>query len=1153
MERIWTADQQKAIDTHGADILVSAAAGSGKTAVLTERVIKMLCDEENGCDISRLLIVTFTKLAAEELRSRIRKGLQEKLSTSPSRHLRKQLAALPNAKISTVHSFCFSLIKENAASLSLPAGLRIADDVESDLLTRYIIDEAIYDAYEKKPPFDTLDFERICDNFLRSKTDESLNETFMSVYKTALNSPRHLSLLTDSAEMHRDTAKNGFANSKFFDLIQKRILSLYTYLISEYKAIFSDYADDEAFTSKYLPTMSSDVDFMEKCVCAAQNRSYAPLSSYFNSFKAEKLSAVRGECDFKARSAELRDLFKDSVIELKAYFGYTDEEIRLRCTECAEVLDGIYLFLSEVDRRLSEEKKDRKILDFSDLEHYACKLLFDFDNNRPTALARQVSSQLYEVMVDEYQDTNELQDLIFSSIGEGKRFMVGDIKQSIYGFRGAVPQIFADYREKFVTDDKQTIFFSSNFRCSHPIIELTNNIFSALFSFNESVPYRAEDALVCGKSVSSDCGKEQAELILIEQSPDENRQAVWVAEKISDLLKNGTDENGKKYKPSDFAIIMRSIKENSEPYENELRMRGIPVYNSADGNFFDSPEIEIVISLLSVIDNPMDDIYLAAVMKSPLFGFSLDELIVLRGERSMSMYDSVKYSSKNGNEKCTDMLAVLSKYRYISRSMPVDKFISFLYRDMNIIELLSTGEDVSHPEITRANLRLLHEYSRSYEQGSFKGLYNFVSYLHDVIQKNKVLAEAKPADGGDLGVRILTVHKSKGLEFPVCFICGCNKQLSVHESKNPAFSRNYLFASKIKDSTGLRIHKLPTYSVVQADNADSEFYDETRVLYVALTRARQKLFVCAEIKKCREFLEKNLKEKPAAPCIIRSSNSIMAMILRSLCIETCPVTVIEDVIEAEKTDAISEKIPASEFDTKLYTELKNRLDYVYPHKKISDIPKKVSVSKLYPDFLDKDETSHLPELDRIPFVLPELDIDENISAAKGTATHVFMQFCNMKNAHESVEHECQRLVAEKYMPEKYIELIYKNELRRFFAGDLYSAIISSPEVHREYRFNIGLPAALFSSDPEIGENETLYVQGVIDCFFLNPDGTLTVVDYKTDRLSSKDPDSAAEFIERHKNQLKYYSAAIEYITNRKVSKKILYSFCLSTAFEVSDC
>ncbi len=1144
----WTKSQQQAIDCRDADILVSAAAGSGKTAVLTERVIKLLSDEENRCDISQLLIVTFTNLAAKEVKTRIRKALQKELKASPTPHLRRQLAGMNSAKISTVHSFCYSLIKENHAALSLPAGMRIADEIESDLLFRSILDDAINDAYEKLPPFDSesLDFEALCDCFLKSKTDDKLASVFIEIYENTMNSTRRLKLISDSADMHREVSTSGFENSRYFKPIADRISDAVSHFTEKYRLMCDAYSDDEIFNKKFRAVADSDTELLRDIKYKCDAHDYTALASLLKKPTYTSLSRVTWE--HKEEMRTLHDNMKDEIKSLAKFFGYDSDELRRRAEDCAKLLDSLYIFLSETDKKFSEAKKERKILNYADLEHYACRLLYDEEKNCPTPTANSISSHLYQVMVDEYQDTNEVQDRIFSSIGAGKRFMVGDIKQSIYGFRGAVPQIFADYRAKFNNDKQRTIHFSENFRCDNAIIELTNDIFRSLFAVNGSVPYEKEDELVFGKNTDENYDEQKSQIVLIEKNGAKNSEAVWVAEKIAELLKYGKNENGARYSPGDFAIIMRSIK-NSEIYENELRCRGIPVYNAADGNFFDSEEIELLISLLSVIDNPKNDIYLASAIKSPLFGFSLDELIELRADdKTSDLYTAVKNHAESGNKKCADLLERLSAYRYISRSMPVDKFITYLYRDMNIIETVCAVSEPSQTEIKKANLHLLYEYAKTFEYGSFKGLYNFVGYLHDVIEKGKTLPEAKPADSGRSGVNILTIHKSKGLEFPVCFICECAKKPIKPLTANPIFSKNLLFSLKCKDETGLKIHKLPMFSAICTDQYDAEFYDEARTLYVALTRARRQLFITAELKDCEAFAEKNLHGTPSDSFEIRHAPTLISMILRCLIADTCPLMIVNTVCETAEGSQSPTEAPTSEPSTTVSPEeIRSRLDFVYPHKKISEMPKKVSVSKLYPDFLD--ETEPVTEvLKTSHFTLPTLSDAENTSAERGTATHVFMQFCDTEKAKSDIDQECSRLISLGYIPQRYGELIYKKELERFFSGELCRMISASDEVYREYRFNIGLPAAMFSSDPDIGQDEILYVQGVIDCFFVNADGTVTVVDYKTDRLYTEQ--DTADFIVRHRDQLTYYAAAIEHITNRKVSSKLLYSFCLGRSFEI---
>ncbi len=1153
----WTADQKKAIDIRGKDVLVSAAAGSGKTAALTERVLRILTDTTDPCSIDELLIVTFTRASAAELKERIRKKLSESLSKDPKNsHIRRQLAALPSAKISTVHSFCGSLVKENSVELSLPSGMKIGDAMESDLLFRHTLEQTLHDAYEKESPFnDGFDFEHISDNFLRSKTDNALTDMLSDIYKKALNSPKKLDLILQSAEYHREICENGFENSIYFTSILRIINYHFEYFRSKLLQVLEQYGEDEDFVKACFKPLSSDLEFANSVLSAANDRSYSKLKYTLNSRSFLRMGSVKGSPDFKKTSTELHSLIKKESEKLNEYFGFTSEELTEYSAECADILCGVHRFLSVVDERFTKAKISKKMLDYSDLEHYAYRLLHDKDTNEPTPLARKISSELREVMVDEYQDTNELQDGIFSAVGAGKRFMVGDIKQSIYSFRGAVPQLFSDYRVKFSGDDEneETLFFSNNFRCSKPVVELTNNIFSALFPLNSDILYQKRDELVFSKSEDLSSEEDDASIILLNESTEYDSEAVWVAEKISYLLKNGRNEIGQPYKPGDFAIMLRGIK-SAEGYINELNARGIPANSSEDGNLFESPEIQLLISLLNVIDNPANDIYLAAVMKSPFFAFTLDELVDLRNSsEEPTLYNTVKNASVHGNEKCRKMLDALSRYRYISRSMAADKFISFLYKDLCVMERICAADHSKHCEIKKSNLHLLYEYARKFENGSFKGLYNFISYLNDMIDSEKALPEAKLPEKSLGGVQIMTIHRSKGLEFPVCFICECGKRLINTDTGSINYSRKHLFAIKHKAKNGLVIHKLPTHALINADNREAEFFDELRVLYVALTRARQKLFICGKAKDAQKFLDDNLNDEIADTYTLRNSSSSMALFLRSLTYRTCPVKVC--TIDTSTADLNDIPLIETQFtiDEKLKNELRERLSFVYPHKAITQIPKKVSVSKLYPGILNGDEqfSSHIEiHSDISPFVMPELDTAENIATKRGIATHAFMQFCDMANAGDDIDRECKRLISKGFIPESFEELLYKKELEIFFAGDLYRSISSAKNVWREYRFNIGFSADLFTDSENIPSDEKLYVQGVIDCFFEETDGTITVVDYKTDRIYEKDPTSVTEFVNRHKDQLKYYALAIEQITNKKVLKKLLYSFSLGKSIQV---
>ncbi len=1161
MQRKWTENQSLAITYRGSDTLVAAAAGSGKTAVLTERVIRMLTDSVSPVDINRLLIVTFTKAAAEELKTRIAVQLKNKLAEKPSPFLGRQLAALPNAQISTVHSFCYSLIKENCSSLSLPSGLRVAEETEIDLLMHEEMERLMEDCYENDSSI--LDriphFESVCENFLRSKTDENLIRIFTEIYKTTKNSSKGLQLLKISAENYRCVANDGFCESVFQNYINETVNNVFSYYIYEYGKLADKYSDDEEFTKKYLPPLNEDVRFMQMCLYAVKSGETQTLKKLTCTFSAQRLGSVKGDTEFKAETKRLRDSFKNGMENIEKLFGYSEDEIRCGAEKSKLLLDSIYDFLSVLEERLEKKKNERKILDFSDLERFACKLLWNDEKNERTLLAESISNDFDEILIDEYQDTNELQDLIFSSIGEGKRFMVGDIKQSVYGFRGALPEIFAAYRKKFTaTNAGKTIFLSNNFRCAECIIDFTNEVFSNLFSDDEDIPYTDDDKLIYSKIESEACGEQEVEIVLFDSKNDESEnEAAWVAEKISQLLKCGKNENGERYKPSDFAVLMRSTKSGSELYENELAVRGISVHNTADGSLFESPEVELVICVLCAVDNPLNDIYLAGAMKSPIFGFNIDEMMEIAQHREqMSLYETVKLLAENGNEKCKKSIEKLSRYRHVAASMPTDGFIDYLYRDTNLTALLYACENASDPDIEAkcANLTLLYEYAKAFEQGSFKGLYNFIKYLKDIIYKGKTLGAAKSED--DNCVKILTVHKSKGLEFPVCFLCGCGKKNIQRKETNFDYSQKYGFGFKIKDESGFVINKYPMLSIINADNKDKDFREEGRVLYVAMTRARQRLFITAETNDPTRLYNEVYMAHSKKSCGLKSVTDDISLLLSCLdpnkTDKPYKITVSPDF--ESKTEFAETKNDAkteSKYKNELVDIFKKRFEFVYPYEQIVKLPKKVAVSKLYPDFLDDDdEKSAESEITDLEPDFSFIQAQTNKSAERGIATHVFMQFCNMQNAKRNVDEECERLIAEGYIPKKYSELIYKFEVKRFFENEVYEKIVNSPKVLREYRFNIGLPACDFTLvNKEALSGEVLFVQGVIDCAYENDDGTLTILDYKTDRLKDT-PQDVEEFKNRHRMQLMYYKPAIEKITKKKVTSLLLYSFCLDKVIEL---
>ncbi len=1153
-EKKWTEGQLSAITHRDSDLIVAAAAGSGKTATLTERVIRRVVDE-NG-DLSRMLIVTFTKAAAEELRIRIRDALTKKSAQTPSdRSLRMKLLMLNSAQISTIHGFCSSLIKDNYIALGLPGGMRIAEESEAVLLKKRVMDRVIDMYFENDVPdeYKSEGFSILFDSLIKSKTAERLSDVLISVYNTVSSSADGIKIIQQTSENFKAVEKDGFFKSIYADTVRKNLSMVAVHYINEYKCCIERFSSDELFTSKYLTMLTDEAEMLEKTALCCDDGNVEKALGIFCDFKFRNAPPVKGEYDFKDVVKQMRNDVKEERKKLLIYRAFTDESL------CGVARDGKLLFecmfklISLFSKLFSEEKKARKFMDYGDLEQFAYKLLYD-ENGEKTKKAYETSELYDEIYIDEYQDCNSLQDAIFSAIAKNNRFMVGDIKQSIYSFRGAEPYLFSNYRTAFENSDGgRAVFLSNNFRCSENIIRFTNLVFSPIFSKTPDVPYTKDDELVFSKPPSE---SEPVTVSLIQKNEDgdaRETEASYIADTIAYLIDYGTGEDGNPYKAGDFAILLRSAKRSASVYENALIKRGIPVYNGVEKNFFESSEVLLALCLISAIDNPMRDVQLAGLMQSPLFGFTLDELIEIRGtNKDIPLYSSLlDYINRTDDEKCQSFVEKLDLYRKKAQGLQTDKLIWFLYCDTGIFAHLCSVGEKSEIESRRANLMMLYEYARKFEAGSFKGLYNFISYINEIIERKTKLEAVKADSDEENSVKIMTVHKSKGLEFPVCFLADSCANLGSKTTTPYRYDRKCGFAVKIRDNTGFVSYKTPMYAAVSSEEHDRASEEEARILYVALTRARNKLFVTGGVNDIGKFTDK-IAKNGMTQFAFYNSKSYMEMILSSVKDDSSfEFNTYYGYEENELCDAVTEEA-ADSFDKELYDEIIENLGYEYPYELQTRIPQKVSVSRLYPDLLDEDETVLHLQNDEIPleFKDPELLRRENKSTQKGIATHLFMQFCDFDSVLKNgSKEEAERLATSGFMKREDVDAVDFRSVDTFFTSDTFvrmkKAHDSGRLVKREYRFNINLAASLFSSkiSNEVLKDEKILVQGVIDMIFENPDGTLTLLDYKTDRMNDNDWEISS-FIERHRTQLQYYKIAVERITGKKVTDMILYSFAL---------
>ena len=1185
----WTESQSAAINARGSALAVSAAAGSGKTAVLTQRIIEKLWAGE---DISRMLVVTFTTAAAADLREKIRSALSKAMVESPdSRHMARQLIKLSGAKISTISSFCLSLVKSNYRAAGLASDFGVLSETQDVLLRKNVADELISDFFYgrvTKEEADIPDFAAFADTFGKPGNDEALAESVSDIYdKLSSTALFEKTLAVYKSELEQNT--DDFAKTKF----GKSVLAYILKLCKHYKNIFDSmisYAHDHDEVVKYAKTFAEDSSFVENIIFRIERGdSWDDIKNEFVSHSFSRLDAIRGYSPTAEVSyyREARDEFK------KAHKSLCEDIFIFGGDSCAEgarllqrAIGDLYEFMKLYRRRLDAEKRRRHALAFADIEHKALSLVTEADGS-PTPLALSMREDFDEIYIDEYQDTNEVQDKIFNALSKGdNRFVVGDIKQCIYAFRSADPSIFEALikrSEKYGAENtakEQKIFLSKNFRSTDEILEFSNAVFEMQMERGGVMSYGSDERLY-GKGKHGD--KVHIGICLRETADKEREpEAEYVAGKIAELLSTGRKNDGTPISASDVVIILRSMKSRAHIFRAALEARGIPCEDLATERFFESPEVLLAVSLLNVIDNPERDIYLAATLKSPLYGVTLSELIYIRKYASGSLFDALrKFTGDKDFAKGKRFLEDYERYREAARMKPCDELIWQIYLEKEILSLVSSGEgeDMNAREAARANLVQLYNYARSFSGSAFRGLYDFLSFISDVIENGTKLKI--PGSAGEANaVKIITSHGSKGLEYPVCFVSGCGAELNKRDaSADIIVDKELGIIPKVSSSYGLERVNTPQRAAASLAVNKNACNEEMRVLYVALTRAKEKLFITGEV---HGDIEKNRSKynimpshggsyfeyegKYFSPYSAANSKNYLEMILPAaagrsdLC--TFEMYCGESKDEEKANEAVAAPVSVQEDTTTFYAAKKlveERFSFEYPHASLCSVPSKLSVSRLFPNILDEDDgyvdvnEQEPEEAPKPKFMLAEAE--KASGAQKGNATHLFMQFFDFDSVEKlGIEGEIARLAREKFIFPADAELINRYALRRFFGSELAKKMRKSKRIYREKRFIINYPAENFSEDEQMRESlrgEKLMVQGIIDCAFFDETGELILVDYKTDSFWNTPEDEAVKILrERHSRQIGYYKYACEKMFGAECAHAYIYSFALNKTIEI---
>ncbi len=1194
MSTNWTEKQLQAINVRDKTILVSAAAGSGKTATLTERIVRKLIDENAPSSIDKMLIVTFTRLSAADLKRKISNAISGELAKNPTnQHLSKQLVLLESANICTIDSFYLDIVRRNFQRLGLPSNFRLADEGEMALLRKEAMDEIIEKHYDSSTENDEA-FLNFVENFTTAKQSDTLSDIFLALENKLCSRVEGADAILQFANELKHEAEGDFFKSRQGKIIRDYILNgakaYHTALIRCCDVISAE----ENAQKAYFAAFSYEKEFLGELYDILEESNYSLARSKMLSFNKQRLGSLKKE--FKTDEITLCKSLRDEEVKFiqgitEKYFSFDENEIKNIMLNTGEILLSLHSILTEFADVVLNEKIKRKAFGFDDIRRFAYQLLTNSDGT-PSDIALAYREEFEEIYIDEYQDVDAMQDEIFSLIAkENNRFMVGDIKQSIYSFRGADTDVFAGYKKSFASyensesSNNALIFMSNNFRCDENVIKFTNKVFSFLFgNCGDSIEYTPDDDLIFSKKedgrtlpsplvnvtviTGDESAKEDDEPNESEEKSDINPEALWIAKEINRLISNEIKADGTKIEPRDIAVLMRATTPAAD-ISRALAMYNIPCSDNSKYDLFETPDVLLTLSLLSTIDNPHRDIPLAATLYSPIFAYTMDELIEIRtsADQKASLFEALRdYNGENANIKAKNQYFIekLTDYRSLSSSVSIDKLLNHLYRDLSMTTL-----DGANPQ----NLTRLYEMARKFEAGSFKGLNNFISYINELIENEKV-PSLSYEDADSNAVQMITAHKSKGLEFPVCFICNTQSRFNLDDTKpNLLYNSRAGIALKLALEGGMARLNTPLREAVALEISNAQLEEEMRILYVALTRARERLYITAHTRSRLEKLEESAlsTREFASDFKVRKNKNWLSMILASIYPfadgEGYTFNAIErDGVEIDSNEEYfdtSHEQTSITFSDEQIQIIKQRLDFEYPYAHLSKLPAKLSVSKLTPTVLDDidNDAATLESFDEAKI----LEIEEffeskskTTSADKGTATHLFLQFCDFENAEKNgVKEELSRLVEQKFIAPQVAELINLKQIEKFFESKFYFTLKNAKKTFREQRFNILLPASHFTQDTEFKaevEQEEILVQGVIDLFFEDKSGKIILCDYKTDYLTPEELRDEALVIQkmkdRHGKQLEYYAMAIERFLDKSPDKILIYSLPFGDAVEI---
>lgn len=1266
----WTKEQLEVIESRECNLLV-AAAGSGKTAVLVERIIQMITSRENPIDIDKLLVVTFTNAAASEMRERIGDAIGKALDENPeNKHLQNQLVLLNKSSITTIHSFCLDVIKSNFHRINLDPNFRIGDQTECAILKQEAIEEVFEDLYEERDE----GFLNLVESYAERGGDKEVQDIILGIYSFAMASPEPKKWLIDSAERFNIDENFDFSQSiwarAILDTVKIEINGLCLNMERALKEVES-IEELETFAEKLSVEYKKIADISQACN-KSWDEAYKKMASmsfenYVKGVKRISKDAPSYIKESKEKAKTIRDKTKKSLESIvSATFNKDNDSIREEIKYLYNIVKPISSVVLRFEEEYSNKKREKGIIDFNDIEHFALNILTDVDekgNIVPSDIAVGYRNKFYEIFIDEYQDSNLVQEVLLKAVANTEtpnRFMVGDVKQSIYRFRQAKPELFLqkynNYNDKKGSSHRKIMLYK-NFRSREEVVDAVNYIFENIMNENiGEIEYTEKERLNLGANFNVDTdeksiigGATEIHLIQKDNKLDDDiindkddrinnkedeieeeekldniqLEARMVGNIIKDLMKVNEDGKIQKvydkgidgYRPVEFrdiVILLRATSAWAPVFADELMNMDIPTYADVGVGYFDTIEIKTILSLLQIIDNPMQDIPLISVLKSPIFGFTPEDLIDIRVQskdkifyevlKSTAEYDGFT-DSQNENEsefipseecinKSKDFLIKLKEFKEKSMYMSTDEFIWYLYTRTGYYAYVGALPGGSQRQ---ANLKVLFERAKQFEETSLKGIFNFVNFIEKLKKSSSDMGSAKTLGENANVVRIMSIHKSKGLEFPVVICSAMGKNFNTQDFKKSILYHHNLgygpqFVDYERRISFPSIAKEALKSKINIENLS----EEMRVLYVAFTRAKEKLIITGSTRNIQDSIKRwsngiesldtisqyeILKGKNfldwIMPCVLRHRD--LSNLLEEVGLDA--VFNVEhnskwygklwnknDILVEKKSDEekesieeILEKIDVDNPDSDYYSEIEEKLNYIYPYEFSTRKPATISVTEIkkiqnnYEEELINTIFEQKVILKKPLFIQNEEEKEKISGTERGTIVHLVMEVLDLKNVSSvnDIKSQIRGFVSKGIITEKQASIVNPYKIYKFFASNIGKRMLNAEIINREKSIyaqvnmkDIYIYEKLINNDDKkLYDNESVMLRGIVDAYF-EEDNQIVLVDYKTDFVNEE---NINQIIEKYKKQLDLYADIIETLTGKSVKEKCIYLFGVDEA------